>query len=93
MGRRTYAYLPLQPLLDYYAEHFPHGEMTPGAPDPHELPKPVPWEVFGVSRSTWQAWHENEKGLREDTADRVAVYLGHHPVNIWTDWYALTGGN
>lgn len=25
--------------------------------------------------------------LRWDTADRVAIALGHHPVELWPTWY------
>ena len=27
--------------------------------------------------------------LRSDTADTVAVALGHHPCELWPDWFGL----
>lgn len=30
-------------------------------------------------------------GLPLDSADRIAVAVGLHPVEIWPDWYELTG--
>jgi len=42
-------------------------------------------EDLGVSRTTWKQWRR--VGLSPLAADRIAVRLGHHPIELWSDWY------
>ncbi|HEV2890301.1 MAG TPA: helix-turn-helix domain-containing protein [Frankiaceae bacterium] len=30
--------------------------------------------------------------IRYDAADRVAVALGHHPSELWPEWFAVAAG-
>jgi lambda repressor-like predicted transcriptional regulator len=45
------------------------------------------WNVLGLPRRTMHRVVRSE-GLRWDTADRVAVAMGHHPSEIWPEWFA-----
>lgn len=45
--------------------------------------------ALGVDRANATRWRRN--GIPMDTADRIAVRLGWHPVEIWPEWYTLTG--
>jgi hypothetical protein len=40
---------------------------------------------------TTQAARWREPGVPVAWADRAAVYLGLHPVEVWPEWYELTG--
>ena len=44
---------------------------------------------LGISRSSYQRINTNDI-MTYIRADRYAVSLGLHPVNIWADWYELT---
>jgi len=39
----------------------------------------------GVAARTVWRWRHN--GLTDQQADRAAIALGYHPLNIWTDWH------
>lgn len=41
-------------------------------------------KAAGCSTRNWNRWEA--KGLPDDASDRVAVYIGMHPVQIWPDW-------
>ena len=42
---------------------------------------------LGVATRTISRWRHN--GLTDDQADRAAVMLGYHPLNVWTDWHQV----
>jgi hypothetical protein len=44
--------------------------------------------ALGCEHSQVNRWHTH--GLPLDSADRLAVSLGLHPVEVWPDWYRLT---
>lgn len=41
--------------------------------------------VLGTDATTVRWWRDH--GLTRDGADRVAVALGLHPMNVWPDYY------
>ncbi len=43
-------------------------------------------DATGIPRTTLSRW--NVMGLTADAADEVAVALGHHPGELWPDWFA-----
>jgi lambda repressor-like predicted transcriptional regulator len=43
--------------------------------------------VLGLPRRTMHRVLRSDR-MRWDTADRMAVALGHHPSEIWPDWFA-----
>lgn len=45
--------------------------------------------ALGVDRANATRWRRD--GIPVDTADCIAVRLGWHPVEIWPEWYAVTG--
>lgn len=45
-------------------------------------------EAVGVTPRTVHRWLA--KGMTEEAADRAAVRLGRHPVEVWPDWYEVT---
>lgn len=45
--------------------------------------------ALGRQRTLVARWRSG--GLPLDSADGVAIALGLHPVEVWPDWYALTG--
>jgi plasmid maintenance system antidote protein VapI len=47
--------------------------------------------ALGVERARAGAWWR--RGVSIDTADRIAVSLGLHPVEVWPGWFALCGGD
>lgn len=42
-------------------------------------------DLLGVSRLTIQRWRQG-RTLTTITADRIALDLGRHPVNMWPEW-------
>lgn len=44
--------------------------------------------ALGVHRANATRWRRD--GITMNTADRIAVRLGWHPVEIWPEWYAVT---
>ena len=53
------------------------------------LPLVVIADDLGIPRRTmWRIL--NGARIRWDTADRVAVALGHHPCELWPDWFPAT---
>ena len=44
--------------------------------------------VLGCDHAQVSRWRS--RGLPLDSADRRAVSLGLHPVEVWPDWYWLT---
>jgi hypothetical protein len=45
--------------------------------------------ALGCERTLVSKWRNH--GLPLVSADRLAVSLGLHPVEVWPDWYELTG--
>jgi plasmid maintenance system antidote protein VapI len=43
--------------------------------------------ALGVHRTQACAWRRS--GVPLDTADRIAVALGLHPAEVWTEWHSL----
>jgi hypothetical protein len=41
-----------------------------------------------VSQSLIRYWRCGRRRLSEETADRIAIRLGLHPLNIWPEWGA-----
>lgn len=41
--------------------------------------------TIGIDRAQVQRW--KRVGLTPPAADRVAIALGHHPFELWPDWY------
>jgi len=44
--------------------------------------------ALGRQRAQVQKWRRN--GVPLVSADRIAVAVGLHPVEVWPDWYAVT---
>ena len=40
----------------------------------------------GYSKTAIAEWTRNGR-IRADRADRVAIALGHHPAELWPDWW------
>lgn len=45
-------------------------------------------ELVGVKRATVAQW--TQRGLNAHQADRIAVAVGFHPAEVWTDWWDVT---
>jgi transcriptional regulator with XRE-family HTH domain len=45
--------------------------------------------VLGVSRTRVQQWRKGTTNLDPYTADKLAIKLGKHPSQIWTNWFDL----
>ena len=45
--------------------------------------RPVAAEVLGVDRRTILRWLK--QGVNWETADRIAMAAGHHPMELWGD--------
>jgi transposase-like protein len=43
--------------------------------------------ALGCDRVQVSRWRKH--GMALDTADRVAVAVGHHPWEVWPEWYEL----
>ena len=43
----------------------------------------------GIDRCTLQRLFTRDR-LRYDAADNIAVALGHHPCELWPEWFATT---
>jgi len=73
--RKNLKYFPVEPLLAL----FPDG-----------MGDRVIAEQFGVSRTIVNRWRHNPScAIDEYTADRYAIMLGMHPIEIWQDWISL----
>lgn len=44
--------------------------------------------ALGRDRAQVGKWRQ--RGVTLDSADRIAVALGLHPVEVWPGWYRLT---
>ncbi len=55
----------------------------------HQIPITEVALVLGVDRSTLLRLHTRD-WLRFDAADHIAIALGQHPSELWTDWFAPT---
>jgi hypothetical protein len=43
---------------------------------------------LGLECTQTSRWRD--RGVPVDWADRAAVYLGLHPVEVWPDWYSAS---
>lgn len=43
--------------------------------------------ALGRNRAQVGKWRQ--RGVTLDSADRIAVALGLHPVEVWPEWYAV----
>lgn len=68
---------PAQPARDAVAAYARH----------RQLPISDVAIALGVDRSTLLRLHTRD-WLRYDAADHIAVALGKHPSELWTDWFA-----
>lgn len=50
-----------------------------------DVPDGIAGERMGVSRTTWLKWRRS--GIPERHADRVAIALGFHPVELWPEYH------
>lgn len=71
-GKRATKSYPAAPVLAYLADT-PDGEIA---------------DRFGVTRRTVQRWRHGHASIAQSIADRIALELGLHPVNIWPEWEA-----
>lgn len=78
--------LPLAPLerrvcahLDRAGAHSRHGDTS----DPNLASADELGAAVGVTGRTWTRWRET--GIRITQADRAAVAVGDHPLDIWGD--------
>jgi transcriptional regulator with XRE-family HTH domain len=78
--KRTYYCFPAKALLDQFEE----GTWAS-----------VIAERLGTNRMTIQRWREGTTKFSPYQADKLAIKLGKHPSQIWTDWFDLPefGGN
>jgi lambda repressor-like predicted transcriptional regulator len=54
--------------------------------DAHNITLTEVGDVLGLPRRTLHRVLASSR-LRWDAADRVAVALGHHPSELWPDWF------
>lgn len=43
---------------------------------------------LNVHHTTVNKWRNGRRRIRYDTADRLAIELGLHPLNLWPEWGA-----
>ena len=73
--RKNLKYFPVQPLLALFPDGM--GDRVIG-------------EHFGVSRTIIHRWRHNPTcAIDEYTADRYAILMGMHPLEIWPNWISL----
>ncbi len=86
-GRPRLPRVPLQPLLEFLERDYDLSHTTENL----ALEGPnisAACRLLGVSRALWQRWIWD--GITFNAADKLAVRLGHHPIEIWGDhWTAL----
>ena len=86
--------LPVAPLearlcahLDRAGVHTQYGESV----DPNLASMDELAELVGVTSRTWKRWRD--EGVPLVRADRAAVAVGHHPLDIWPDFHSRVAGS
>lgn len=81
--------LPLAPLERRLCAHLDlRGVHTPGSDpwDPMLVSADELAELVGVTSRTWKRWRD--EGVPLVRADRAAVAVGDHPLDIWPDFHS-----
>ena len=64
---------PAQNIINKHP-HLDHGQLA---------------QQLELSRATIQRWNNPNTTLTEWECDRYAIKLGHHPGNIWPNWFDI----
>ena len=82
---RRWPFAPLEPLIDARYKDLPAGGnnrvTTIGVAGKAA-------HVLDLAASQIHLWRK--EGLPDRAADRIAVRLGYHPVQIWPEWHGET---
>lgn len=78
--RRAKGWLPVEPLMLLVQARL------------RQVPQAVLARQLGVTERTLRRLAVRGR-LRSDSADRLAVALGHHPSEIWSEWFPLESSN
>jgi len=75
MRKRNERYLPVQPLLKFFPPGTSDGMIA---------------DTFGIARTSIVRWRNQPNiCINEYDADRYAITLGLHPIEIWDNWLQL----
>lgn len=75
---------PFQPLADICRARHRPANADPQAATANLTDIGIVVAVTGMGHTSVADWAR--RGVTEMGADRVAVTLGYHPMNIWPDW-------
>jgi hypothetical protein len=74
--------VPVEPLVDYLAHRYGTARGITPAPDYNMA---AVCDLLDVPRDTWYRW--KRRGIPLWTADRIAIDLSVHPIQIWDSFW------